>query len=143
MGASCKPAGAFLAIRSMLQHEDVDVADVRPSTPLHEYTCRHFGSFIQIAARLTPGSMPDVRINDPVNDLTALASFVGWLMVLAGMAVGALTSWHLLTIAGTPVAIPALLMMQVMSNFPPRRVSFGNLATFGDLARVMAAHSPN
>jgi hypothetical protein len=134
LGARCLPAGAFLAIRSLLREAGVEVDSVTPSTPLGEYTRHHLGVFLGPISRLAPNALPAVKLSMPWYDLCSaglllgvLTAFTGWLISPLATAAGvtlALASW-----AGTWITVCCL---------PPSKVEFGSLQTFGDLARAVA-----
>jgi hypothetical protein len=134
MGRTCFPAGAFLAIRSMLRDAGADVGSVRPSTPIAEFARHHLGVFLGPISWLAPDALPAVRMSTPWYDLSSAGFLLGLLVVFAGwfvsplvMAIGAilaLTSW-----AGNWITARYV---------PPSEVEFGSLRTFGDLARAVA-----
>jgi len=84
LGKSCLSAGAFLAVRDTLSRVGVDVADLRPSTPLEPLLKRHGDLFEREMKKLAPGRLPSVAAKDHV-----LVRFfhgmmgLGWLMLLA------------------------------------------------------------
>jgi hypothetical protein len=134
LGATCFPAGAFLAIRSLLREAGADVDFVTPSSPLDAYTRRYLGVFLGPISRLAPNALPAVKVSTPWYDLSLagfllglLTAFAGWFVSPLAAAAGvilALTSW-----AGTWITARCL---------PPSKVEFGRLRTFRDLAGVVA-----
>jgi hypothetical protein len=142
LGSTCLPAGAFVAIRSLLREAGADVDSVAPSTPLHEYTRRHLGVFLGPISRLAPGSLPAVKLGTPRDDLCITGFMVGLLAVsvgglfsprdpgfffLAVTAVGVLLA--LISCAGAWITARCL---------PLSKAEFGSLRTFRDLAYVVA-----
>ena len=62
-GTACLPAAAFLAMQDCLAADGVDVSNIAPSTPLHEYTRKNWQLFVHRIARLAPGAMPPIGIS--------------------------------------------------------------------------------
>ena len=84
LGKPCLPAGAFLAIRSLLHDAGADTDSIRPSTPLGDYTRHHLDVFLGPISRLAPNALPPVRMSTPWYDLSAGGILIG----LLAMAVG-------------------------------------------------------
>ena len=134
LGATCLPAGVFLAIRSLLSQAGADVKSIAPSTPLHEYTRLYPRVFLGPVSWLAPNTLPLVRARTPWYDLTIVGAFSGLLLIVAAcwfnsppaIAIGAILT--LISWMGTSIT----------AQLPPAAVQFGNLQTFKDLARVVA-----
>ena len=94
-GSNCAPAGAFLTIRSLLHQAGEQVDDIAPSTPLASYARRHAAVFLGPVSRLSPGSLPPVRIRTPIYDAVVWSLLVALLCLL----IGACSGLHLLSIA--------------------------------------------
>jgi hypothetical protein len=135
-GRECLPAGAFLAIKSLLAQEGADVRDIAPSTPLREIARRHLGLFTGPVAWLAPGTVPYPRI---VHVPHAVAT---WVMILSGamLALGNfLNPW--ITIIGVTTLAIAFLASLIAAQCRPTTVEFPGLRTFRDLAKLLAAES--
>lgn len=142
LGGSCLPAGAFLAIRSMLREAGADADSIRPSTPLAEYARLHYGVFLGPISRLSPHALPPARVG------SSRPSNAVWLVGLSGMVV--LLLGMLLYCTQTPLAPYVILGGSVLVGLaiaghwislgllPPSSVEFEGLTTFRDLALVMA-----
>lgn len=139
LGATCLSAGAFLTIRSLVQKAGAEADVIAPSTPLAAYTRQYSEVFLSPIARLAPGALPAVRIRTPTHDagvwmlLAGLPLFlVGWVYGLTFMKVVAVS----MSLGGWLITWAAARYIR------PASVSFGEIETFGDLARVVAAGSP-
>lgn len=140
LGATCLPAGAFLAIRSLLRDAGADASSIAPSTPLDEYARRHGGVFLGPISRLAPGSLPPVTVSTPWYDLcinmaclALLAAFAGSLVMTMAELAGAV-----LVIAGVVVFLASWIGIRISAPLLPAKVEFGSLRTFRDLACVVA-----
>ncbi|WP_165219941.1 hypothetical protein [Aquisphaera insulae] len=134
LGRSCRPAGAFLAIRSLLREAGTDVDQVSPSTPLHDYTRRHPAVFLGPISRLAPNTLPAVGVSMPWYEASSFAiPCIGLLLLIAGLFLG--PGW---TIAGVVVFLVGWAGSWLTAGLPPERVEFGDLRTFRDLARCLA-----
>lgn len=136
LGRECDEAGAFLTIRSLLADTGADPHAITPSTPLAEFTRRHAATFFGPILNLAPGALPSAKFDTPIHNaifsaliLSAVLAIVGWLfsapIATAVGLVGIALSW-----AASWIASRWIL---------PKKVQFGDLTTFRDLARVVAA----
>lgn len=133
LGATCLPAGAFLAIRGLLREAGADVDSLSPSTPIDEFARRHPGAFLGPISRLAPNALPDVRVTTPWYDLSILGFALGLLAAVAGCFISPLA-----TIAGVFLALFSWAGAWIASRLPPSKVEFDGLRTFRDLATVVA-----
>lgn len=139
----CRPAAAFLTIRSLLNDAGADVSSIGPSTLLDDFTKNYLLTFLGPISRLTPGAIPNVKIHNPFYDTISVLMILSLPMLLGG--------WCLYVNALSPsVLILAILfhvaswLLQFMaSKKKPKSVQFGNLQTFRDLATVIADHAHN
>jgi len=136
LGRECDEAGAFLTIRSLLADAGADPHAITPSTPLAEFTRRHTATFFGPISNLAPGALHPAKIDTPIHDAVT-AAFVSSvaLMSLAGWVDSpGLTIVFVLAMASSFIAswIAARWIL-------PKKVQFGALTTFRDLARVVAA----
>ena len=141
--SACLPAGAFLAIRSILRDNGANVDGLRPSTPLGDYARRFGWVFVGPISRLAPNSLPRVRVHVPWYNLATLILALGFLgLLIAPLAClflslkGGAAAWMILTPFG--LVVSSLACMELVSRFPPSRVEFGSLRTFRDLATAIA-----
>ena len=84
LGGSCLPAGAFLAIRSMLREAGADADRVMPSTPLDEFARHYPGVFLGPISRLAPNTLPPVSMSTPEHDLPFVGCMLSVLATFAG-----------------------------------------------------------
>jgi hypothetical protein len=139
-GTECLPAAAFLAIRDCLAADGADTSDVAPSTLLSDYARRHLGTFLNRISRLAPGALPDVKVRFPEDPLDLLFGCGALLFWVAGI---------LGKICESPVAycMPIAAFLQLLHWTNARlgerpllnSVTFGELRTFRDLAKCVAA----
>lgn len=137
-GRHCRPASAFLTIRSILHDAGVNVTDMAPSTSLKEYTRKHIKTFLGPIAKLAPGSLPDVDIDDGgfhrlelLKELWSIPMLVAFFTksVFPGFFVFALCMWLIL-----------ILKVEIDSKEKYKSVQFGDLKTFRDLSMAIANH---
>lgn len=134
LGATCLPAGAFLAIRTILGDAGADVDGLTPSTLLCEYTRRHLDAFLGPISRLAPNALPAVTISTPWHELVSAGLLLGVVITLIGWLV-----FPPATAAGILLALGSWAASWITARrVPPSKVEFGSLRTFRDLARVVA-----
>jgi hypothetical protein len=135
MGATCLTAGAFLAFRSLLRDAGADVDSVAPSTPLDQYARRHLAVFLGPISWLAPNVLPEIKMSTPWYDL----SLAGYVLGLLVAAVGCFVS-PFVTAAGVILAMVSWASVWISARLQlPSSVTFGDLRTFRDLAKVVAA----
>lgn len=134
-GNCCLPAGVFLTLRSRLKDEGVDVAALRPSTPLEGFLPRYAYELLEATTRLAPGAIEKVS-------WFALATDANCGIILLSVACLTLnfflsSPWF--TIAGVAGIIVGYLWSWIAVRWiDPQRVEFDSLETFGDLSRKIA-----
>jgi hypothetical protein len=142
LGTECMTAGAFLTVRSLLADVGEDVSRLRPSTPLEFYTRRHLDYLLACLLRLAPGRLPLVKYDyHPLDYLCGILTLSGYAALLSSWVFehtdGHVTSnWF--AISGFLLIIIGRVSSNVTSSLPLRRADFGELKTFGDLARCLA-----
>jgi hypothetical protein len=140
-GEQCDAGGAFLTIRSMLADAGADAAQIGPSTPLDEYARRYVPVFLGPISRLAPGALPPIVWHHPVYNWAHRAHLFSIVFLL--LACIASVFWpdaqDLAWLAGMCFAISLLAGWFTARKMLPSRVTFGDLKTFRDLARVIAA----
>jgi hypothetical protein len=132
LGAQCLAAGAFLTVRSLLARAGEDGDAIAPSTPLAEYTRRHCDLFLGPISRLSPGSLPLVRIQP-----SRTGSWATWAMLpgFIGLTVGAFGDLPFFVLGGVAVLVSAWSTSWFAAAYLlPRKVEFTGLKTFRDLA---------
>jgi hypothetical protein len=135
MGGSCLPAGIFLTLRSRLRDVGVDVADLRPSTPLDEILRRHPFEVFDAATRLAPGTIEKVTWDAPAEDATLVIFLFGAACLLGQL----LTNEPWFTILGVAsIAFAYVWSWIAVRRIGPQRVQLDALETFGDLSRAIA-----
>lgn len=143
----CAAAGAFAAVRSILREAGADADAIEPSTPLEPYLRRHIGAFVHPPlAILAPGALPEPG-RWPSRPLQV---FVGVCVALMAATIPAL----LLSVR--PGDLPEVIGLGLLAAFPLlfggvlasiavdrrfhlARYGLGDLRTFKDLARALAA----
>jgi hypothetical protein len=134
MGSKCLTAGAFLAIRSLLRDAGADVDSVAPSTPLDQYARRHVAVFLGPISWLAPNALPEINMSTPWYDLSSAGCFLGLLIATVGCFIS-----PFVTVAGVILAVVSLAAIWISDRLRlPSNVTFGNLRTFRDLAKVVA-----
>jgi hypothetical protein len=150
LGCTSVSAGAFEAIRSLLQGAGANAKEIAPSTPLAEYTRQYCQLFLGPISRLAPGALPLVRIHTPIQDAAAWGMVCGWLGGWLYVVIGSICHMSLLTLTGVISCVAAFVLPWIASQFTlPTSVEFGKLRTFRDLAvaiadgiSIEAGHSP-
>lgn len=154
-GASCRTAGAFLAIRLLLTRAGADRRAIRPSLPVAHLVRRFPEVFLGAVSRLAPGRLPTVVIRIPWYTvvLALLGLALAHLGVLAIAMVSAMASVIALGVTApsgavavfvaTTVGLAHLGTRLVVSRLTacavrPAEVRFGSLVTFRALAEVIA-----
>jgi len=142
-GQTCQSASVFLTIRSLLQDAGVDVKEIAPSTPLQEYTRYYTQTFLGPIARLAPGALPTVKIDE---GFKYLRQFIRDIWGIPVLLIYFYTFFH-------PKAYPGLFEFSVLiyvflilktvgdEKSPPVRVEFGELRTFRDLSELIASRA--
>lgn len=136
LGRECVEAGAFLTIRSLLADAGADPHAITPRAPLAEFTRRHAATFFGPISNLAPGALPPAKIGMPIHEaafnafvLSAVLAFAGWIfsapMATAIGLVGSAIAW----------AASWITARWILS----KKVQFGDLTTFRDLAHIVAA----
>lgn len=160
-GTRCRTAGAFLAIRAMLNEAGIDVRGLRPSCSVNEFiknNNRH-SALLNSMCRLAPGVLPDAvqrKENRTVDGVAAFAFLGGLLLILLGMLF-AFGSWLSECFGGPAFAndlplwtasISVFLLISGVLGFLahttiwPAEHSHPPMESFGDLARAIAAYEP-
>jgi hypothetical protein len=135
LGAPCATGSTFLAMCELMRKQGLPTKGLRPSTPLAEYARRYPGSIFTALTSLAPGVLPVPREHRYARsnraDLACGFSF----------ALGCLSLYW----SNVPLIVFSALAFSVSiyaiaHNFedPPEWVTFGDLVTFGDMARVIA-----
>ena len=134
LGRTCTSAGAFLAIRSLLQEAGANAAEIAPSTLLAPYTRRYVMQFMGPISWLAPGALPIARIRQPLYDAGLLCYPVGGALAIIGSCSGP----SLLMVAGCLMCIASIPLTWIAARcMLPSRVEFGELRTFRDLAKAI------
>jgi len=135
LGASCKTASAFLALRARLQIAGVDATKLRPSSNLDEFLRLHTKAMVNATLKLVPGRMPEIKTKSNLVHRffawTALASLV----VLIGSEI---CSAHALTALSCMALLISFLGVATCSYLPPAKVQIVGMETFADLSRLIA-----
>lgn len=135
LGTTCASAGTFLTIRSLLHDSGAPAHEIAPSTPLAPYTREHPEVFLGPVSRLAPGALPPLRYRShPLQ----VASLWGMFVSFVGLAVGQYFVMYSLALAVVALFSSCIaLHWYAAKRLLPASVAFGDLRTFGDLARVV------
>jgi hypothetical protein len=134
-GCICRPAGAFLTVRSLLREAGASVEEIAPSTPLAAYTRRYAQVFLGPISQLAPGALPLVRVRNPMYDAGLLGSFFGLVIV----AISGCSGLTLLAIIGAAMFVTGWALTWIAACWMlPASVEFGELRTFRDLAQALS-----
>jgi hypothetical protein len=137
LGASCLTGGVFLTVRSLLVEAGAPAAPLTPSAPLAPWARRHLDVFLGPISRLAPGALPAVKVHTPVYNAALIAFFASSLASIAGVLVDSgpvRAVWEISWVLSSG-------MLWIASRLLPSRVEFGDLRTFRDLARAIAARA--
>jgi hypothetical protein len=136
LGRECDEAGAFLTIRSLLAEAGADPHAITPSTPLAEFTRRNSATFFGPISNLAPGALPPAKFDTPIHD----ATFAITLLSIVLMCLAGFIDSPELTIASITTLVFSYAASWIAARWIlPKKVQFGDLTTFRDLARVVAA----
>ena len=133
-GKDCESAAIFLALRQMLSDAGADVSEIRPDTPLLEYTRTYPGVFLKDVSKLFPGALPDVKIAPPFCNLFTFFAFA-LCLILAGVG-GCVASPRMAGIGAT-MAIFFLVAVWSFAKIRLGTVTFGAASTFRDLVTIL------
>jgi hypothetical protein len=140
LGKPCAAAGAFLAVRARLARAGANADAIAPSTPLASMSQKHWHSLLHHACQLAPGALAPLQItieSPSPTRLPLLGMFSGLAVLMTGLISH---NWQCI-ILGLPTFTLAWTAHGLVSRFLPACVSvtFGEVRTFGDLARALAA----
>lgn len=136
-GQNCMAAGAFFAICSRLRDAGVVTDEISPSTPLAKYTGRHCEVFYKLITKIAPNALSKVKTLDPRLDI----SIAGGLISLLLGTISVFLSYYWVAGSFLILNVIFIIIMQILAKKPPQSVKFGELKTFGDMARLIASHS--
>lgn len=142
LGGSCRAAGAFLTIRSLLLRAGADPTGLRPSAAVDELAKRFPEVFLGPISQLAPGRLPTVAIQTPWHNRSVGLFCLGLmgLAVAAGMLkLGAPFATHVAWVAGG-CAVGGYLATFFTARLRPKTVRFGSVVTFRDLAETIAGN---
>ena len=132
-GHDCLAAGAFLTLRTALIDAGLPAAEVRPSTALTVVARHDLGDLVRAVGKLAPGVLPVPPFQTTWGMKIVLASFVIWLLApILG------EGWHAGVAALTWLAGMVAVSWNHGSQAPIG--GFGEVRSFGDLARRIADH---
>ncbi|QDT42774.1 hypothetical protein Pan241w_28630 [Gimesia alba] len=142
-GKPCQPASVFLTVRSLLQDAGVDVKQIAPSTPLKEFTRHYTETFLGPIARLAPGSLPDVEIDEGSKFLRQFIRDIWGIPVLLAYFYTFFHPDSYPGLFGCMVSIYLFLILITVGDekAPPVDVEFGDLRTFRDLSNLLASRA--
>ncbi|MEP6663749.1 MAG: hypothetical protein ABJC04_08805 [Verrucomicrobiota bacterium] len=135
LGASCKTASAFFALRAQLQMSGVDAATLRPSARLDDFLRLHTQAMTNAILKLAPGRLP--KINTKLN---LAHRFFAWtsLVCLIVLILSKLFSLSFWTATSCAALLLSVIGLVICSRFPPAKVEIKGLHTFADLSRLIA-----
>lgn len=161
-GTECGTAGAFMAVRSLLAGEGIEVSGVRPSSDLATFVkkARRRNALLLTMSKLAPGVLPDPLVRHMKPNLQTivgrlfLAGLFGFLfggMIWAG---GEISAWlggpatsdsmmtGVLAVSTSFIAIAIASLIIIEMKWPSEHIARPGFKTFGDLARAVAAYEP-
>ncbi|WP_459556062.1 hypothetical protein [Lacunimicrobium album] len=132
-GVSCRPAGAFLTIRSLLASAGADVSQVTPSSSLKEMTGLVYPKLDDII-KLSPTKIPRIKFSRPLFDMVTIIAVISWIAIVP------LYFWGPTFLFVSNLLTTAVLygVNQWIAKLPPRRIDLGDLKTFRDLSVLIA-----
>lgn len=132
-GVSCRPAGAFLKIRSLLASAGADVSQLTPSSSLNELTRSLYPKLDDII-KLAPTQLPRIRFSQPLFNLITILAVISWIANVP------LYFWGPTSLFVSNLLMTAVLygVNQWIARLPPRRIDIGDLKTFRDLSVLIA-----
>lgn len=135
LGALCKTASAFLALRARLQLAGVDAMKLRPSARLDNFLRLHTQAMANAILKLAPGRMPMMKLKSNLGH-----RFFAWtaLVCLVVFIVSEIFSAYFWSATSCMALILSFIGVAVCSHFPPARVQIEGLETFADLSRMIA-----
>lgn len=148
LGRECVPAGTFLTIRALLEKGGADVSSIAPSTPLADYTRRHFDVFWGTIAQLAPKALPNASSEMGVfAKYNGISLLLGILAAVFSAVIQEITeSMSPCILFLIPGMIGILLIFQGLIGaivcilfVPAPELQFGELRTFRDLAEYVSA----
>jgi hypothetical protein len=138
LGKTCAAAGAFLTVRSMLAAAGADVSQLTPSTPLDEFTGHYPVLFVTRISQLAPGQLPPATLGSSPGGGFGLGTLVAAIVAIVAGCEGATTAAAISAVLAGVLLVTAGLIAGARG---PGSVSFGELKTFRDLSRALAAAS--
>ncbi len=139
LGASCRAAGAYWAIRGFLLRAGADPAALGPSAPISDIARRFPEVFLGPVSRLAPGRLPTVSIRTPWYHASFAVLGLGLLCLLGAPVLGwfgrrndAAATW-----TGVVLVAGGVLSTFLTARLRPREVRFGDVVTFRDLAEII------
>jgi len=131
------PADAFETVRSMLQRAGVNVADLRPDSPLASYLWQCDRDTLLRIACLAPGTLPPVHTDRPLFTGFGLALMIALATAAIAMAL------HLRRVRAVALAAMVLSFLTlIFTARVPSEVSFPGLTTFADLCNALTSTTP-
>jgi hypothetical protein len=135
LGASCKTASAFLALRARLQLAGVDATALRPSSKLDDFLRLHFQTMANAILKLAPGRMP--KIASKPNLAHRCFAWMALASLVVFIASEFVTAPFLSATSGITLVL-SFIGLVICSKFPPAEVHIEGLETFADLSRLIA-----
>lgn len=159
LGANpCRAAGAFLAVRSILREAGADADAITPAMPLAPFLKQHGGVFLgEDIAGLAPGAVPPLSITIPqpykrsgewlgayfvALSLSLVVTLLAYAWLDDATGGGRAFFRGLLALHGAALSLIAMAVIGLDSTIRSadlERFALGELQTFKDLARALAA----
>jgi len=134
MGDRSHAAGAFLAVRRILQDEGVDVSQLRPSSLLAPYLLEKWQHVLPRLRQLAPQRLPPATIAAPAQLACAHAVVASGGLLLLGLKCGSLR----MALAGVVCLIGFCITVMMLRRFgAPVEIRIGATKTFRDLSQVL------
>src|SRR5690348_416619 len=121
MGDTSASAGAFLAMRQILDRAGVDISDMRPSTELAPFLRSVPRTAFAELMRLAPGRMPPICMDAPFHSVCNGVTFASFLMIYV---LGWLRAPVLATVFSLLAMISYLCGSVIGRHVKPRAIGF-------------------
>ncbi|HEX8523676.1 MAG TPA: hypothetical protein VF669_15580 [Tepidisphaeraceae bacterium] len=138
LGSESRKAGAFLAVREILQNNGVDVSNLRPSSPLEPYLRKFDKNVLPELIQLAPCTLPQIEAQ--VGTLGALWLTMGCCALISTLA--SCVGFKDLAVPFSIVWVSLFLICLIGNGLFPKTPRLGWIRTFRDLSGVLAEEFP-
>lgn len=136
-GRDCLEAGAFLTLRAALSDAGVLPADARPSTALSSVVSHRLSDLVTVVGKVAPGVLPVPPW--PITRAEDLGMKLAIASVLLMLLIPIVKAWWYSGFTSV-LMFAGIACFRWAGRQPGPPLDFGDLHTFGDLSRRIAAH---